>query len=121
MDFNFDGLDEPISLPDEYFSVIQYERVERFLHRNSGEWEDFRFVRECLGEFLGDSEFLARTDNLPMNPHNRAEWEKINNHLASLFAGSRKIGDDVTDEAIAGPLENPTGPPSEIPDPVTTD
>ena len=47
MDFNFDGLDEPIVLPDEYFSVIQYERLERFLHKNSGEWEDFRFVLEA--------------------------------------------------------------------------
>lgn len=104
MDFHFEGLDVPITLPDEYLSVVQYERLQRFLHKHAGEPEDFRFVRECLADFLGDPGFLARTDHLPMNLHNMKQWERVNNHLAALLTGSGKVGDDVTHGVVSGPL-----------------
>lgn len=104
MNFHFEGLDVPIALPDEYLSVVQYERLQRFLHQHAGEPEDFRFVRECLADLLGDPGFMGRTDHLPMNLHNMKQWEGINNHLAALLTGSGKVGDDITDGVVSGPL-----------------
>jgi hypothetical protein len=105
MEFKLDGLDKPIILPDQYLSVIQYERLQRYLLAHKEEPEDFRFVRQCLAEFLSDPELLARTDDLMMTPHNLEQWEAINNHLAVLLTGSAKVGDDVTNEVVAGPLD----------------
>lgn len=105
MDFHFDGLQEPLALPDEWLTTRQFENMQRFLAANEGEPEDFRFIRECIAALLGDPEFVARTDDLPMNPRNVAQWEAVNNHLAELMMGSTKTGDDITDEVVNAPLE----------------
>ena len=81
------------------------EQIVRQISAHKEEPEDFRFVRECLAEFLSAPELLARTNDLSMNPHNLEQWEAINNHLAVLLTGSGKIGDDVTNEVAAGPLD----------------
>ena len=62
---------------------------------------------------------FLRAGEVPVGNRRRAPFPP--HHFSMLMNGSRKIGDDVTDEVIAGPLENPTEPPSEIPVPVTTD
>ena len=118
MEFKLDGLDKPIVLPDEYMTVVQYERLQRYLHVHNDEPEDFRFVRECLAAFVGDPELLTLTNDLPLTTHNIGQWEGINDHLHALISGSSKTGDDLTNEAITGPLdESPTEttPPMENP------
>lgn len=110
MEFKFDGLDEPIALPDEYLTTRQYETLQRFVHNHEDEPEDFRYVRLALSDFLGSADFMERTDNLPMNPYNMKQWAAINDHLVALMSGSGKTGDTLTDEAINGPLERAETP-----------
>jgi hypothetical protein len=102
MDFNFDGLPEPIRLPDEYLSISQYERVERHLANHRDEPNDVRFVREFLAALLGQPDFLSRTDDLQMSPHNLAQWEALNNHMVAVLGRSKQKGDPEIDKGLSG-------------------
>ena len=90
MDFNFDGLPEPIVLPDEHFTLRQFERFQLFVRQREDVSEDPRYMREVIGAILEDSEFVTRTDAVPMSQPNIAEWNRLAQHLSLLVTGGKR-------------------------------
>ena len=90
MDFTFDGLPEPIRLPDEHFTLRQFERFQHFVRQREEVPEDPRYMREVIGAILEDSDFIARTDVLPMSQRNIAEWNRLAEHLSLLVTGGKR-------------------------------
>lgn len=119
MEFKFDGLDTPIVLPDDVFTFAQYGKLQRFLlnHGDPLAKGDLDLLRAMLGELTNNPEFVSQTDNLPMNIHNRSEWEGISTHLERLATGSTHVGDSVVNEVESVPLERkPRGRPKKLPE-----
>ena len=90
MDFNFDGLPEPIRLPDEHFMLRQFERFQLFVRQRDEVPEDPRYMREVIGAILADADFVPRTDALPMSQRNIAEWNRLAEHLSLLVTGGKR-------------------------------
>ena len=114
MEFHFDGLDDPIVLPDEYLKVRQYQRLQKALvvHADLEKVDKFDHLRLCLTDTFDLPDLIEKTDDLDMTPHNRETWENIEEHIFKLVSAAKKIGDDETDEGLSDPLvETPTETP----------
>jgi len=90
MDFNFDGLPEPIRLPDEYLTVRQYENFQRFAVSRGEVPEDGLYMREAIAAILEDPDFVKRTESLPMPRASQLEWSRLYAHLGMLATGKGK-------------------------------
>ena len=52
MNFHFEGLDVPLTLPDDYLSVRMYENLQAFAQSHPETEGQMRYVREALAAML---------------------------------------------------------------------
>lgn len=94
MEFHFEGLDVPLSLPDEYLSVRQYERLQVYAESHPEIEGQLHYIRGALAAMLGDEDLLEKTDDLPMSPENRKTWEQIDAHIHQLIQNLSDTGEN---------------------------
>ena len=124
MEFKFDGLDEALVLPDQYLKVRQFQRLEKALrvHDHLKKEDYFDYMRLCISDAFESREFIEKTDELDMTPHNSEEWEKLEAHLVLLYSAKNKIEDDDTKEVADIPLDkSETETPSPIENPAPSE
>ena len=93
MDFHFEGLDVPLTLPDQYLTVRMYENLQVYAETHPEVEGQLRYVRGALSALLDDEALIAKTDALPMSPQNKATWEQIDAHLNTLIQNTSHVGD----------------------------
>lgn len=100
VDFKLEGVDKPVSLPDEYLTVRQWEDVLRFFVKQGLEEVDFTdmaILRQIAGVMLPEGVDLG---DIPMTKTNFQTLVKLYEHVGKLVGNAMTFGDEVIEEAV---------------------
>ena len=100
VDFKLDGLETPVSLPDEYLTVEQFEKITRHLSKSrlqDADFQDLGVLREITEVIIqGD----ASLKDLPMTRNNFAVLVQMYNHVGTMMSAASVYGDELVDGVI---------------------
>ena len=100
VDFTLQGLEHPVSLPDEYLTVKQWEDCLRYFTKQGVDEIDFNdlaVMRAITSLIISDDVDLA---GVPMTPENATTLFSIYNHIAKLIQNAMGVGEEAVEEKI---------------------
>ena len=108
-EFKLDGLEAPVTLPEEYLTVKQWEDCLRFFISSDADeinFQDLAVLRQLTTILVPNVDLAA----LPMTPDNFNTLTNMYKHVGSLIVKAMGMGEEVIEENLTEGAKAPATP-----------